>query len=78
MVTEMRLELNRPQLLQKRNERLQAIQHIADQISRTNDASIKSVLIDELRAEGEADREFSLVARTFINEIFIELGLPQA
>lgn len=78
MATEKRLDLNRPQLLQRRNERLQALQQIADQIGRTNDASIKSVLIDELRAEGAADKEFSLVARTYIDEIFIELGLSQA
>ena len=76
MITEKRLELNRPQLLQKRNERLQALQQLADQIGRTNDASIKSVLIDELRAESSGDKEFSLVSRTFIGEIFAELGLP--
>lgn len=78
MTTEKRLDLNRPQLLQKRNERLQALQQIADQIGRTNDAAIKSVLIDELRAESSGDKEFSLVARTFISEIFTDLGLPQA
>lgn len=77
MTTEKRLDLNRVQLLQKRNERLQALQQIADQIGRTNNSSIRSVLIDELRAEGAADKEFSLVAQTYINEIFTELGLPQ-
>ena len=78
MITEKRLDLNRTQLLQKRNERLQMLQQIADQISRTNDANIKSVLIDELRAEGDSNKEFSLVARTYINEVLAELGLPQA
>lgn len=76
MLTEKRLDLNRPQLLQKRHERLQALQQIADQISRTSDPSIRSVLIEELRAEGGSEKEFSLVARAYIAEILSQLGIP--
>lgn len=68
-ITEMRLDLNRAPLVEKRKERIEALQKIADQIVRTNNASLRQLLIDEFEEQCSEKMEFSLAAKAYANQI---------
>jgi hypothetical protein len=75
LMTEKRLDLNRAPLLERRKERLQALAVMADQIARTTNGVIRQVLVDEFKAEASNDKEFSLVARAFVDQICAQIGV---
>lgn len=75
LITERRLDLNRTPLLERRKERLQSIALIADQIARTFDDAIRQILIDELKSEALKDKEYSLVAQSYVDQVCSQLGL---
>lgn len=74
-IAERRLDLNRTALLIRRVERLQAISNIANQIAVTSDATIRSILVDELKEEASIDGEFSMITQAYVSDVCVELGV---
>lgn len=68
-ITEKRLDLNRAPLVEKRKERIEALQSIADQIARTNNASLRQLLIDEFEEQCSWKMEYSLAAKAYANQV---------
>ncbi len=67
LVTERRLDLNRGELVERRMERLEQIETLMDQLSRTTNAAIRMVLEEQIRQECEADKEYAFVVRSFVS-----------
>lgn len=63
--TQHRLQLNRGQLVERRSERLEGLATLVDRIARTKDLAIRGVLLEQLEESTAADKEFSLVTRTY-------------
>lgn len=68
-ITEKRLDLNRAPLVEKRKERIEALQTIADQIVRTNNASLRQLLLDEFEEQCSGKMEYSLAAKAYANQV---------
>lgn len=68
-IAEKRLDLNRAPLIEKRKERIEALQSIADQIVRTNSASLRQLLIDEFEEQCSGKMEYSLAAKAYANQV---------
>lgn len=69
LVTEKKLKLNRPELVERRIERIEAIANLADQAARTSNASIRQVLLNQLRLECRNESEFSFTVRAFVDKV---------
>lgn len=69
LLTQKKLDLNRTALVERRQERLESIATLVDQMVRTDDSSIRDVLVEEIRRECESDKEFAFVVRTYVKEI---------
>ncbi|RXJ76997.1 HNH endonuclease [Arcobacter sp. F155] len=54
------INLNRPEIIEKRLERINEIQKALNACFRTNSESLKDVLLQELRREANDDKEYSL------------------
>lgn len=68
-IAEKRLDLNTAPLIEKRKERIEALQSIADQIVRTNSASLRQLLIDEFEEQCSGKMEYSLAAKAYANQV---------
>ena len=66
LVTEKRLELNRSGLVERRKERLESIGTLLDQLARTTQPAIRSVLEAQLTEECADDKEFAFVVRGYV------------
>lgn len=66
LITQKRLDLNRMSLVERRTERLESISSLLDQVARSTNPAVKLVLVEQVRQECEADKEFSLVVRAFV------------
>lgn len=71
-ITERKLDLNRVHLVEKRQERLKALQTMADQIVRTIDISLRQLLIDEFDEQCSEKMEYSLVANAYAEQIRLD------
>lgn len=60
------VDLNRSELLERRNHRIESIQNAIDACYRTSSATIRQVLLHALFQEAEANREFSIFAAALI------------
>lgn len=60
------IELNRPDLLEKRYSRLSQILEALKACHRTQNESLKQLLIDELSKEGEVDKEYSMAVKSLL------------
>lgn len=69
LLTEKKLDLNRSDLVERRQERLQAAASLVDQIVRTKNQTIRAVLREEIAKECLADKEYSLVVRGYIASV---------
>lgn len=76
LVTQKRLDLNRGALVERRTERLEAIGTLMDQVARASIPAIREVLLDQVRQECDADKEYAFVARSFVSRTLesIEAG----
>lgn len=66
LVTEKKLDLNRSELVERRQERLEAAATLVDQIVRTNNPAIRAVLRDQIVQECESDKEYAFVVRAYV------------
>jgi hypothetical protein len=66
LVTQRRLDLNRAALVERRTERLEQVATLLDQLSRTTNEGIRAVLLDQIQQEGERDKEYSFVLKSFV------------
>ena len=64
-----RLDLNRAPLVEKRKERIEALQTIADQILRTSNASLRQLLIEEFEEQCSGKMEYSLAAKAYASQV---------
>jgi 5-methylcytosine-specific restriction endonuclease McrA len=58
--------LNRPELLERRKERIELLQPLADQYEVTPDGALKDLLRTELRRHGAGDSEYAMIVRTYL------------
>lgn len=61
-----RLGLNRLALLERRKERIELLQTLADQYAVTADGPIKDLLRTELLRNADDDREYAMIVRTYL------------
>lgn len=73
LITQKRLDLNRSELVERRHERLEAIASIVDQVARTKNPTIRTVLLDQLAQECEADKEYCFVVRAYVASVKAQL-----
>lgn len=66
-VTEKKLALNRSELVEKRMERLEAVASLIDQIARTENIVIRSVLLEQVKKECQGDKEYAFVVRAYVS-----------
>jgi uncharacterized protein (TIGR02646 family) len=60
------IELNRPQLIERRRNRLDAIQRALDAAHRAISPAVKGAALRELQREAEADKEYAYFVRAFL------------
>ena len=64
-----RLGLNRQALLERRRERFQQLQPLADQYANTPPGDVRDLIREELLREAADDAEYALVVRTFLKAV---------
>lgn len=67
-LTVSRLQLNRPELLERRQERWLQLEPLADQYARTPDGPVRDLIRQELVNQASEDREFTMVVRQYLKE----------
>lgn len=65
-VTIEKLELNRPALLERRRERIELLQPLADQYVVAPDGPVREIIKGELVRQAGQDSEYSLVVQTYL------------
>lgn len=66
LLTEKKLALNRSELVERRMERLEAVATLVDQIARTANPIIRSVLVEQVEKECRDDQEYAFVVRAYV------------
>lgn len=66
-ITKRELQLNRPELLEKRKERLESIIRLIERYCTMNDGILKEALLKEINTEIQKDKPYSLCARSIYN-----------
>lgn len=70
VITSKQLRLNRPELIENRSKRLEAISSILLTIETTKDPAVRSVLIDDLLSNEASDQsEYAAFVRSFIDVV---------
>lgn len=65
-LAQLKLELNRPALLERRKERIDSLNNLANRYAVQPDGELKNLLGNELRKEMEDEREYALISRAFL------------
>ena len=68
-LTELLLELNRPELMEARKERIDAIRGLVDRFSRETNESLKKILLKEIEKEICEDKPYSMCVRSVVNQM---------
>lgn len=66
LITEKKLDLNRGALVEKRQERLEAIASLLDQIYRAANPAVKKVLIEQVAEECQPSKEYAFVVQEYV------------
>ena len=66
-ITILDINLNRPELIEKRNARILDLGRALDACARTKNTNLKQLAVDALMAESYPDKEYSLFVKTFFN-----------
>jgi hypothetical protein len=66
-ITIRELELNRPELLEKRMERLNQIDNLLKSCYRTQSESVQQLILKDLEKECEVNKEYSLCVKAFLD-----------
>lgn len=72
--TEILLKLNRPELVERRNERLKGLLKHLDVIERIDDPDLKAILFSDFMEETGPDKEFAALAREVAIQAKAKLG----
>lgn len=72
-VTQITLDLNRSDLVVRRNEKLHSIDRLFHTWSQEKSPSVKAVLLEELKRECAPDKEYS----AFVKHFLITKGIPE-
>lgn len=65
-LAQLKLELNRAQLLERRQERINDLNNLANRYANLPEGELKKLLRNELGKEIENDREYVFVSRGFL------------
>jgi hypothetical protein len=68
-ITELTLELNRPELIERRKERIDLIRSLADKIATEQNATLKALLINEVKKELADDKPYAMVTRAIFEAL---------
>lgn len=63
------IELNRPELLARRMDRLDAIGNLVDKMVRTVDPALRALIREDLTRETASDKEFHLCATAYLQSL---------
>jgi hypothetical protein len=65
-LTELRLELNRPELFERRKERIERLHNLAGTYMKAPSDTMRALLEDQLRQEATDDCEYTFVVRDYL------------
>lgn len=68
-LTELLLELNRPQLFQRRCERIEQLHNLAITYNKAPTDVMRELLEEQLRREAADDREYAFVVRNYLAQV---------
>ncbi|QDQ28825.1 HNH endonuclease [Chitinimonas arctica] len=68
-ITKVKLELNRKDLLEKRAERIENIQSLFEQFSKSKERAIRKVLFEQICLECGSGKEYAFVVRAYAQAI---------
>ena len=68
-ITEIEIELNRPELLETRGERLKTIRGLVDSYNRTPNGVLKNALKKEIDIEIAEDKPYSFCAQKLVQDL---------
>lgn len=68
LITQRRLDLNRGELVERRQERLEQVAMLMDQLARTTNSSIRNVLEEQIRQECRMDKEYTFVVKGYVTQ----------
>lgn len=69
-LTELKLELNRAELVERRSERIKSIRNLAERYASSEEGELKDLLRNELRREIDREKEFSFTSKGFLKICF--------
>lgn len=64
-ITELDIELNRPELIERRRERMKVIRALVDEYQKTSNESLRKALHGEIKKEVDKDKEYSMCCAKF-------------
>ncbi|MCO7185821.1 HNH endonuclease [Tenacibaculum mesophilum] len=70
-LTEIDFDINRPELLEMRGERLKTIRGLIDDYNMCKNPTLKNSLRREIEKEIASDKQYSFMARSFVNQLGI-------
>jgi uncharacterized protein (TIGR02646 family) len=68
-LTELQLELNRPELMESRKNRIDAIRPLIDQYTKETNLSLKNILKKNIEKEMEDDKPYAMCIRTTVKSM---------
>jgi hypothetical protein len=72
------LDLNRPELLERRLERLRNISMLADRWSRLPNGHLREIALENLRMETSKEKEYSFVTTSYLQLVGVLFQHPEA
>ena len=60
------IQLNRPELIERRSERLTQLQNLVDKYKLENNTTLKKILLEEIKREIGKDKQYSMCSKAFI------------
>lgn len=67
--TELVLELNRPELIERRKERIDLIRSLADKIASEGSQTLKNLLMNEVKKELADDKPYAMITRAMFEAL---------
>ncbi len=64
-ITELKLELNRTALVERRIERIESLHNLAHRYT-LETGTLKNLLAEQLKKEGESDKEYAFIVRAYL------------
>lgn len=68
-LTEKQIDLNRPELIERRKERIDSLRTLADKYSAQTNPTIKAIILEELKEETSSDKPYSRCSKSMFNAL---------